>query len=131
MAKWDYLFESDKTLRQAERDRAAGKITQKEFAVIWVRAGEAKRLREFIYNHRRWDLKAALGCPDRCPPDMEAEGELDGYRLKMLKATPGTRAHRLKIQCPVCGKWVGASAGKMGQHLKRSDHHGVNTQKDK
>lgn len=131
MSKWDYLFETDRGLRQAERDYRSGKISMQEFAAIWVRAGEATRLRQFISNNSRQELKDLIGCPgDKCPPDFETEGEVQGYRLRLDKSTPNTRTHRLKIQCPVCGEWVGANAGKMGNHLKRRDHHGVNIGKN-
>lgn len=131
-SKWSYLIESmDHRFRQALRDYATGAISQIEFATIWKRTGEEDRLRALM-NKRRWDIKKAIGCPgDKCPADFETEGEIDGFKVKLTKSTPGTRAHRLKVQCPICHAWVGVNAGKLGQHLKRRDHAGENMNKVK
>jgi len=129
MPKWDHLVESDERLRSLERQLQSGdKSVMQAYAREFRSSTKFASLMKLMKLGRR-KLKARLRIPDKAPPSMDGNYELEGIEFVLNRSFGG--AHRLKVKCPICGNLIGPNMGKMGQHLKRADHHGENIDKVK
>lgn len=92
---------------------------------IWQRLCAALELSR--PSEVRRALLARLGITDpsdlaahRIPLDFETTGEwIDGVRFRVLRGqrrSIGRKPHRLEVECPACGQWVGI--GRFHQHVE-------------
>jgi hypothetical protein len=83
-------------------------------------------MRDFI-RERRGEIFDALGIDysqKKIPADLEATGVAGDYNVKTVPSTGRKGAGtRIKIQCPMCSKWIGAAGRVLDGHLNRNDHN--------
>jgi len=130
MSKWDFLVEGDTGLRELERKaRASGLLRDwVAYRSAGMRGGKdpLQDMRDFIRDSRD-SIYVALGINYKnkeIPLDLDATGTAEDYKVKVVPSTGAKGAgSRIKIQCPMCGDWVGAAARVLNGHLNRNDHN--------
>jgi len=133
LSKWQHLFEADSLLRRLERAAKTGALED------WVRYRQASIIRGhgdpvkdpiLVLFDNRDELKRRLGLPTKLPKDLEGDYSLehDGrtYRFKVNKSRgpSGGTGSRMKMQCPMCGKYIGSAMTQYGHHLNARSHGG-------
>jgi hypothetical protein len=133
--KWEYLLEVSGDERQRELERIAKSSNSLD---DWVRYRVYSKSRGndpilnkvMVVLNDRHVLKHHLGLPDRFPVDLEGDYSYTDdnnnvWRFKVNKSHGGGGSgSRMKMACPMCGKYIGAAMTQYGSHLRSGSHGG-------
>jgi len=135
VTKWENLIEAEADARLRELERKAVSAGGLDNWVAYRMAGRARGIdpvRDPISELFKdaAELKRRLGLPAKLPLDLEGDYSLthDGrkYYFKVnVSRTSGGTGSRMKMECPMCGNYVGAGMSQFGHHLNSKDHGGL------